>query len=123
MRNLNTKSPPQVGAKAHAIVKTVKAKNVEIMITCRPYASERGPNSKGPTTYPTRYIEMGRISAVDEVMWKCALMKGMALEGSEEPIVLLTTTSIPIKTIAAFRFCPESQQVFRTSLGRNFTHR
>jgi hypothetical protein len=68
VRNLNTKSPPHVGAKAHAIVKTVKAKNVEIMIICRPYASDSGPNSKGPTTYPTRYIDMGSISAVCKVM-------------------------------------------------------
>ena len=36
VKNLNIKSPPHVGAKAHAIVKTVKARNVEIIITRRP---------------------------------------------------------------------------------------
>ena len=50
---------------------------------------------------------MGRIWAVDEVILKCALMNGIAFEGSDEPIVLLTTTSIPIRTIAAFLFCTQ----------------
>jgi hypothetical protein len=51
-----------------------------------------------------RYIDMGRILEASEVMWKCAAINGMAFEGREEPMVLLTTTTIPIATIAAFRF-------------------
>jgi hypothetical protein len=37
-------------------------------------------------------------------MWKSLLMKGMAFEGSEEPIVLLMTIVIPITTMKAFLF-------------------
>jgi hypothetical protein len=54
--------------------------------------------------YPTRYIDMGRISAVDEVMLKWALMNGSAFEGREEPSVLFTTTKIPIALIMIFLF-------------------
>lgn len=59
---------------------------------------------------------MGRISAVDKVMWKWALMNGIAFEGSEEPIVLFITTNIPMRTIAAFRFYHENKYTFKKSL-------
>lgn len=35
-------------------------------------------------------------------MWKSALMNGIALEGSEDPMVLFTTTIIPTTTTHAF---------------------
>jgi len=35
-------------------------------------------------------------------MLKYSLIMGMAFEGSEEPIVLLTTTSIPTATMLTF---------------------
>lgn len=53
-RNLNIRSAPQLGATAHPNVKSVKRKKVEIMMNFLPYASESGPNSKGPTMYPTK---------------------------------------------------------------------
>jgi hypothetical protein len=38
-------------------------------------------------------------------MWKYSLIIGIAFEGSEEPIVLLTTTSMPTATMLTFRVC------------------
>lgn len=47
---LKINSAGKFGASAHAMVKTVKKKNVPIMIGLLPYDSERGPNSSGPRT-------------------------------------------------------------------------
>lgn len=49
-------------------------------------------------------MDMGRISAVDEVILKWALMNGVAFEGREEPNVLFSTTKMPITTIMIFLF-------------------
>jgi hypothetical protein len=38
-------------------------------------------------------------------MWKYSLMIGIAFDGSEELMVLLTTTSMPIATMPTFRRC------------------
>lgn len=78
-------------------MKIVKKRNVEIMIMLRPYVSESGPNPSGPTTYPTKYIDIGRISAYDDSIRKWSAMKGIAFEGRDEPKVLLTTITIPIR--------------------------
>lgn len=100
--SLKNRKDPQFGATAQAIVKIVKNTKVDVMITFLPYVSDNGPNNKGPRIYPTRYMEMGRTSADELVMWKCELMIGIAFEGSEEPIVLLTTTTMPMRTIQDF---------------------
>ncbi len=104
-KSLNTKSIAKFGANGHAIVKTVNKKKVKIMMIFLPYTSDSGPNSKGPRTYPTRYIEIVRICWSLLVIWKYALMIGIAFEGREEPIVLFTTTTIQTKTIKTFFFC------------------
>jgi len=61
VNDLKINRAAKLGAKAQAIVNIVKRKNVEFMITFLPYVSDRGPNSKGPRTYPIRYIDIGRI--------------------------------------------------------------
>lgn len=73
------------------------------MTGLRPYVSDKGPNSSGPTTYPTRYIEIGKILTYEDVMPNVSSMYGIAFEGKEEPIVLFMTTSIPMATINTFR--------------------
>ena len=100
--HLKYKKDPQFGASAHAIVKTVKNTKVDIIMAFLPYVSDNGPHNNGPRMNPTRYIEMGRISAVELVMWKYELIIGMAFEGSEEPIVLFMTTFMQIRTTQAF---------------------
>lgn len=61
--SLKIKRAAQFGARAQAIVKMVKKKNVDIMIYFLPKCSDMGPKSNGPSTYPTRYIEIGRMEA------------------------------------------------------------
>jgi hypothetical protein len=50
-------------------------------------------------------MEIGRILAYEDVIPKCLDMMGMALEGKEEPIVLLITMNIPIRTTPTFLRC------------------
>jgi len=45
---------------------------------------------------------MGKTLAYDEVTLKYSLIIGIAFEGSEEPIVELITTTMPIQTRKAF---------------------
>jgi hypothetical protein len=58
---LKIKRAGKFGESAHAMVKMVKKRNDPIMIDLLPYDSESGPKSKGPSTYPKRYIDIGRI--------------------------------------------------------------
>lgn len=102
--NRNIKRLAKFGATAHAIVKIVNKRNVEVMIGFRPYVSDNGPKRRGPRTYPTRYIDSGKIWAVEEVILNSLLMKGMALDGNPEPRVLFRTTIMPMATIPIFRF-------------------
>lgn len=102
VNNRKISSAGKLGASAEAIVNIENSMNVEIMILCLPYVSDKGPKRRGPSTYPTKYMEMGRISAAEFVIWKYLLMSGMAFEGREEPIVLFTTMTIPTKTIKIF---------------------
>jgi hypothetical protein len=52
--------------------------------------------------YPTRYIDIGKIWAVEDVMLNSLLMNGIAFDGRPEPRVLFKTSITPIKTMAAF---------------------
>lgn len=54
--------------------------------------------------YPTRYIDSGKVLAVDEAILNSLLMKEIALAGREEPRLLLMTTIMPIITIETFLF-------------------
>jgi hypothetical protein len=58
---LNIRNDAQFGASAHAMVKRANITNVGIMITLRPYVSDNGPKITGPTMYPMRYMDMGKI--------------------------------------------------------------
>jgi hypothetical protein len=102
VKNLNANREDHVGATAQAMVKIVKNTNVDIMMICLPKDSDSGPKPNGPTMYPTKYMEIGRTSAYEDVIPKCLAMIGMAFEGREEPIVLLITTTIPIRTMPTF---------------------
>jgi hypothetical protein len=71
-------------------------------------------------------MDMGRICAADEVMSNSSLMKGIALEGSEEPTVLLITIIIPTMTMDPFfLYKHNSKSVFdsrdQLSFGTNST--
>ena len=57
----------QFGAKAQAIVKSVKTTKLDSMIILLPYVSLRGPKNNGPSTYPTRNREIGRTSCCSSV--------------------------------------------------------
>lgn len=105
VKSRNTNKAGKDGARAQAIVKIVKSANVPTMMGLRPKVSERGPNSSGPTTYPTRYIEIGKILTYEDVMSNFSLIYGIALDGREDPMVLLITTTIPIATMNTFLFC------------------
>ena len=50
----NTRNAGQFGAKAQAIVKSVKTTKLDNMMTLLPCVSLRGPKNRGPSTYPTR---------------------------------------------------------------------
>lgn len=57
-------------------------------------------------------------------MSKCSLIMGMAFEGSEEPIVLLMTTSMPTATMLTFRvYIKPINQIFKEfqAAGRRHT--
>lgn len=92
----------QLGAIAQAIVNMINMTNVDVIIYFLPNASERGPQSNGPTTYPIKYVEIGRISAADEVTLKYVAIYGSALAGRLDPRVLLMTTTAPMRIIDTF---------------------
>lgn len=69
-----TRNAGQFGAKAQAIVKSVKTTKVDKIMSLLPYVSLRGPKTKGPSTYPTRYREIGRTSCCSSVTWKYGAM-------------------------------------------------
>lgn len=81
---LNIKSATKLGARAQARVNTVKIMNVKIKIIFLLYVSGNGLNSNGPSTYPTRYIESGRIRAVGQTISNSLLIYGITLEGRTE---------------------------------------
>lgn len=69
-----TRNTGQFGATAQAIVNSAKTTKVYNMIGLLPYVSLRGPKKTGPSTYPTRYKEIGRASCCSSVMWKYRAM-------------------------------------------------
>ena len=66
----NIRNAGQFGAKAQAIVKSVKTTKLDNMMTFLPYVSLMGPKKSGPSTYPTRKRDIGRTSCCSLVTWK-----------------------------------------------------
>jgi hypothetical protein len=57
-----------------------------------------------------RYVEIGRTLAYEDVMLKYSLRTGIAFDGSELPMVELTTTIMPKSTMNAFDPCEYNQR-------------
>jgi len=100
-----TRRALHVGASAAAIVDKVNNEKVLMVIQRRPYSSLSGANTMGPKTYPTRYIDMGRILTFLSVMLNVSAMKEISLLGSDEPRVLLMVTRMPIVVMTSFLVC------------------
>lgn len=59
----------------------------------------------GPKTYPIRYVEMGKTFCSCSSMPHSVMMKGIAILGSELPMVLLTTSIMVVITSGIFFDC------------------
>jgi hypothetical protein len=63
-----TQSEANEGATALASVQMQNAQKLKNMTHLRPYVSLSGPNTSGPTTYPIRYVDMGKGSCWELVV-------------------------------------------------------
>ena len=82
------------GETAEQIENTVKTTNAVIIVHLRPYCSLIGLQMQGPITYPTRYIEVGKISCASFVLLKCFDMGAVAPAAKEEFIVEFITVDL-----------------------------
>lgn len=84
----------KLGANAEANMPILKTAKAYIIMIFRPQFSESGPKTSGPTTYPTRYIDVGRISRGLFVISQSFAIYVEALDASPEPIVEFKTDHI-----------------------------
>jgi hypothetical protein len=69
-KNLKTANAGKFGASALAMVQMAKNAKANIMTYFLPYCSDMGPKKMGPTTYPRRKRDVGRMRRALEEMPK-----------------------------------------------------
>lgn len=94
----NTTKAAKFGATADAIEKMVKIAKEITIVPFLPYDSDNGPQAIGPNTYPTRNIDVGRISRYSEVVPKCADIGAVAPDARDDDIVLFMTLMMATKS-------------------------
>lgn len=67
-------SDPQFGLNAHATVDKVNTVIVGSSTSRRPTVSLRGLNASGPTMYPMRNTEVGKLLCVASSTWNSCMM-------------------------------------------------
>lgn len=101
--NLKTRKAGQLGARAQAIVKIVKAPSVKYVSILRPRCSLNGAQIKGPKTYPIKKMEIGKTFCSDDLTPNSAVMNGTAILGRADAIVEFRT-SIAVISVAKLFF-------------------
>jgi hypothetical protein len=89
--NRNITSAAKLGETAEQIENMVNIAKAIIIVHFRPYDSLMGDQTTGPILYPTRYMDVGRMSCASFVLPKCAEIGAVAPAAREEFIVEFMT--------------------------------